>query len=196
MMAAKKRITPTKKSGYPIETLMDRARATPTPPKKARKARVRGKYSKLGFFQTFSLIFEKNELLPSEKRLTDEQITQLILEEFPHKKGLKKSIFGRENVQYWRLLYNKGVMTHGQRPPKVSFRYNEQGLAVSHARKGCKILTATERRDWVRKYNAIYEAHLHYRECKAGKEPSDDEQSTTEPPATTTSADTFGGTDS
>ena len=151
-MPAKKQIRSTKKAGHDIKVLMARAKEVAPPPPKARKARYRGKLSKLGWQEAWAKIFENNELLPPDQRLSDPQIKLLIAQDFPHMPGIKKKL-AKYTVQTQRNQYNKGIMHNHTAPPKVSFRYNDQGVAIRIGNGPDRPLTASERRKWVLTYN-------------------------------------------
>ena len=164
-----KQIRSTKKSGHSIQSLMERAKSFVPPPPKAKKAKYRGKLSKLGWLEAWAKIFENNELLSPDQRLTDDQIKELVLKDFPHKPKIKKSL-EKYNVQYWRLLYNKGWMHKMCPPPKISFRYNAQGTAIRIGSGRERPLTITERRDWIRKYSALaVKEHERYQSHRKSK---------------------------
>lgn len=140
--AAKKQIR-ARTNPKSVATVFEVAKqVTPAPAKS--KSRDIGKYMKLGFMQTWAKVFEQNETTEPEKRLTDPQIKELMLKEFPTKKGFKTK-FSKYGVNYYRLLYNKGWMTLGEFPAHPSFRYNEQGNAVD-LRTGRRVLTPLDRK--------------------------------------------------
>lgn len=127
-----------------------------------RLPRAVGKYAKLGLFQFLVEIFENNEQVSRENKLTNEAIKTLILDEYPDRKTLQDGFkTGKYTVNYYRDLYNRGRLFPGPRrgtpPTRVSYRYNELGLVVD-IRSGTRVLTPTERAEYARKFFGIHSA--------------------------------------
>lgn len=132
-----------------------------------------GKTTQLSLFEFLFALFEKNELLPANKRLTNEGLREALIFEFPNKK--EDFLSGRYDVNYYRDLYNRGRTTPGGAMPKhVSFRYNAQGIAVD-SRTGKQILTPEQKIEWVRKWQGRCAARR-MRLQNRGKHVSDDQQ--------------------
>lgn len=116
----------------------------------------------LGICSFFASIFEMNEMVAKKRKLTDEQIEEVVRKEYPNRKGYffsgsrpkKKRIsyassgtsssnWGKVTVNSYRSKYNKGVFT-GKIPPDVpSFRYDYRGEKVD-SRTGKRPLTPTQ----------------------------------------------------
>lgn len=84
--------------------------------------RIIGRFSKLGVTATWVRIFKENV----KHRLTDKQISAQMKKEFP---GRKSKIF--DFVQMVRNRYNKGALTQGQVPARISQRYDSAGKVVT-----------------------------------------------------------------
>ena len=117
-----------------------------------RKAVTCGKRTKLGIQEFLANVFEANELLPRSKKLTNAALESMLLEEFAHHAPLVKKVKeGRDHIiNYYRHRYNLGLLT-GKSPPTISFRYNENGLAIE-PRYGKRILTSEKRAEIIDKY--------------------------------------------
>jgi hypothetical protein len=108
-------------------------------------AKKRGKHTGLGVCQFLATLFVANEIVPEKDKLTDEEIKRQILREFPEKikqLGPLGSV-GDRTVGSWRTDFNKGKFTTGQRPERVSYRYNMDGKRVN-GRTGAKVLRPDE----------------------------------------------------
>ena len=111
-----------------------------TPDPKTRRSytpATRGKETGMGICAFWSTLFLANEGLPKKKRMTDAEIRRQVLAEFvPEdqpartKESLRKLHDGEVTVNYYRGLYNKGRLTNGEVPDRVSKRYGEGGDAV------------------------------------------------------------------
>jgi|TARA_R110000824_G_scaffold110495_5_gene258536 hypothetical protein len=120
--------------------------------------RTHGKKTGLGIMAFWKTLFEGNEILPVSKKMTNAEIERQVRLEFPHEKVLMENLdTGRQSVNYYRHLYNKGRMTKGAIPGdqgsgthSLSFRYNSKGKQVS-TRSG-KTLTAESKREYEQKY--------------------------------------------
>ena len=124
---------------------------TEDPPRKSWH-RTHGKKTGLGIMAFWRTLFEGNELLPVSKKMTNAEIERQVRLEFPHEKVLLENLdTGRQSVNYYRHLYNKGRMTKGSPPDMISFRYNDEGKIVS-TRAGKNILTAEEQEAYKLKY--------------------------------------------
>lgn len=92
----------------------------------------------LGVIAAWVHIFEKNQKAPKAKRMTDEQITAWLNQEFP---GRDSAIFGR--VQSVRARYNSGGLTGGTAPAVASTPFDATGSVVEvkrgRANAGAKV---------------------------------------------------------
>jgi hypothetical protein len=102
------------------------------------RARARGT-SGLGLSSYLAAVFEANERLPKYKKLTDEMIRDLVLQDFkdvsdsfPSIAKLRKGTVG---ICYYRSLYNHGDLTGKVKPEVRSCQYNDKGETV-HPRTG------------------------------------------------------------
>tara|TARA_Y100001934_G_scaffold13174_1_gene16096 strand:+ start:213 stop:785 length:573 start_codon:yes stop_codon:yes gene_type:complete len=121
---------------------------------KPRKAwhRTCGKKTGVGIMTFWAFIFEGNETLPPEERMTNAEIERQVRAEFPHESTLIRNLdTGNQSVNYYRHLYNKGRMNDGIPPKKLSFRYNEDGDKVN-TRTGRRKLSRNEIKEYKQKY--------------------------------------------
>ena len=121
---------------------------------KARKSwyRTNGKKTKLGIMAFWSHIFEANERLDTEKKMTNAEIERQVRLEFAHEDTLMRNLdSGRQSVNYYRHLYNKGRMNKGISPKYFSFRYDYDGRVVD-TRTGNRLLTKLEIKEYLEKY--------------------------------------------
>ena len=124
---------------------------TEDPPRKSWH-RTHGKKTGLGIMAFWKTLFEGNELLPVSKKMTNAEIERQVRLEFPHEKVLLENLdTGRQSVNYYRHLFNKGRMTKGVTPESISFRYNDKGQIVS-TRSGKNVLTGFEKDEYRTKY--------------------------------------------
>ena len=77
-----------------------------------------GKTTGVGVNATWVLIFQKNEKLPTARKLTDAQITKFMQFEFF---GRNSKVF--ETVSVVRGRYNRGLLTRGKVPTIQSKQY-------------------------------------------------------------------------
>lgn len=89
----------------------------------------------MGVCSYFAMLFEANEQMVKGRKLTDEQITLRVRNEFPGRKGAfftgeKRKTGGKETVNQWRQKFNKGNYSRGIPPMLRSFRYNSRGQIV------------------------------------------------------------------
>ena len=118
---------------------------TPDPAKKSWH-KTCGKKTKLGIMAFWATLFEGNELLPRNKKMTNAEIERQVRLEFPHEETLMENLdSGRQTVNYYRHLYNVGKLTkpRGTPPKHISFRYNEVGKIVD-TRSGKRVLNSDE----------------------------------------------------
>ena len=109
---------------------------------------ARGITSGLSIQPYLAFLFEVNEYLPGEHKLTDFQIAKCVAEEFPdrkhlwdlvdretgHKRRAKKGKRCGFSVATYRQRYNSGKLvygTEGKRFGPISFRYNIKGERLS-----------------------------------------------------------------
>ena len=126
---------------------------TPDPPRKTWH-RTHGKRTGLGIMAFWATIFEANEILPKLKKMTNAELERQVRAEFPHEATLLENLdSGRQSVNYYRHLFNKGRMSKpkGSIPEEISFRYNTDGLIVD-TRSGRWLLKLSETNELVKKY--------------------------------------------
>ena len=105
---------------------------TPDPARKSWH-KTCGKKTKLGIMAFWATLFEGNELLPRNKKMTNAEIERQVRLEFPHEETLTKP--------------------RGTPPKHISFRYNEVGKVVD-TRSGKRVLSSDEYDALLEKYNA------------------------------------------
>jgi hypothetical protein len=99
---------------------------TPDGPKPVAHKSV-GKRTSLGVCTFWAALFERNERVPQEKRMTDAELIRQVAIEFPDRPSTRKLVQGKQTVNYHRQLYNSGRYTRGIVPKHQSRRYDEQG---------------------------------------------------------------------
>tara|TARA_R100001163_G_C5068474_1_gene208860 strand:+ start:5768 stop:6253 length:486 start_codon:yes stop_codon:yes gene_type:complete len=133
-----------------LEKILD-IQKTKDPPRKAWH-RTHGKKTGLGIMAFWKTLFEGNEILPKSKKMTNAEIERQVRLEFPHEKTLLENLdTGRQSVNYYRHLYNKGRMTKGDAPEHISFRYDGDGKIVN-TRTGNRLLSEEEIDAYIEKY--------------------------------------------
>tara|TARA_Y100000401_G_scaffold30623_1_gene22394 strand:+ start:31290 stop:31775 length:486 start_codon:yes stop_codon:yes gene_type:complete len=133
-----------------LEKILD-IQKTEDPPRKAWH-RTHGKKTGLGIMAFWKTLFEGNEILPKSKKMTNAEIERQVRLEFPHEKTLLENLdTGRQSVNYYRHLYNKGRMTKGDTPEYISFRYDGDGKVVN-TRTGNRLLSEEEIDAYIEKY--------------------------------------------
>jgi hypothetical protein len=129
------------------DDLADRIRTTAP----SGRNKLVGKTTSLRFYSFISFLFDINEHLPKEKKMTDYAIARNIVEEFPKYTKVKELLRSRSrrhhprhrmyySVEEFRSRYNRGLLINRpvnaeyhlavQRGP-VSFRYNSDGERVA-----------------------------------------------------------------
>jgi hypothetical protein len=125
----------------------------PEIPVKPYRRNSHGKLSKLCIGEFLCLLFHYNEELDYPHKRNDEQLRDILLKEFGDRKGFAKLASRKENVGYYRSLYNLGTLTrrkvrkdiHGKvvsvdtkiRPGDVesqwykSYRYDSNGCVIN-----------------------------------------------------------------
>lgn len=109
-----------------------------------------GKVTGMGVCAYFASLFEANELVGPNRKMTDEMILAKVRAEFPEGK-VAKTLSRLNNRQLssmtvngiYRYKYNHGVFTRGIPPEKVSFRYDAKGRIADY-RKGKQPLLPEE----------------------------------------------------
>ena len=153
-----KQLSLLKSSSVPVDTpssddltsLLD-IRKTADRPRKSWH-RTCGLNTKLGIMAFWKLLFEGNEKLPANQKMTNAEIERQVRIEFSHESTLLENLdSGRQSVNYYRHLYNKGRMTNGEAPELLSFRYDERGNKVQ-TRTASKLLTEADEKAYVEKY--------------------------------------------
>lgn len=91
----------------------------------------KGKTLGLNVRQTWMHLFEKNEKAAKKDKMTDEQILKFMQKEFPSRANTSFEFSDVRGVQNVRNGYNRGVFTGGQKPKAPSYKYNEEGEAVT-----------------------------------------------------------------
>jgi hypothetical protein len=129
----------------PVDRLMAAYSKVKTVKLRAKKAKTQGKRTKLGITRFLFQVFQHNELLPRQDKLTNEQIAAMLLEEFPDQDKLHRGLErgGKFGVNDYRRRYNSGTLVRDVFPDRCSFRYNVSGLPVD-ARTGRRVLSVTE----------------------------------------------------
>lgn len=96
----------------------------------------------MGVCAYFASLFEANELVGPNRKMTDEMILTKLKAEFPEGKVSKtlaklnnRSLSSMTVNGIYRYKYNRGTFTRGIPPVSVSFRYDEKGRIVDY-RKG------------------------------------------------------------
>ena len=82
-----------------------------------------GRTSGKGLTESLCILFQGNEVLPEEQRLTDTDILGYIEDEF----GSRGEFF---QIGKYRYKYNQGNLTGGKVPKKKSRAYNRRGQAI------------------------------------------------------------------
>jgi hypothetical protein len=140
-----------------------------------RGAVQKGLTSNLSYLAYWAFLFDLNEHLPTDRKMTDYSIARNVLREFPnwkparqlveqHKK--KKGAQNYYTVPWFRRRYNMGqlFLVHGKYSPRtgpVSFRYNNDGQACAN-HSPTRLLSPEEIADRKLKlapYGSNYEAH-------------------------------------
>jgi hypothetical protein len=141
-----------KVSSSNLDKILD-IRNTPDPVRKT-WYRTHGKKTGLGIMAFWATLFEGNELLSKSKKMTNAELERQVRAEFPHEKTLLENLdSGRQSVNYYRHLYNKGRMSKpkGTPPEYISFRYSSDGEVVD-TRTGKRLLDTESKNDYVEKY--------------------------------------------
>jgi len=107
-----------------------------------KKYKSSGRVTGMGVCAYFASLFEANELVGPNRKMTDEMILNKVKAEFPEGK-IAKNLAKLNNppISYttvngiYRYKYNRGVFTRGIPPTLVSFRYDAKGRIVDY-RKG------------------------------------------------------------
>lgn len=74
-------------------------------------------------FKFLERVFLHNHLSPPESRLEDQQITDLVLQEFSHVEHVIKQVNSKNYISVWRSLFNHGKMnTSKEKPEFVAYR--------------------------------------------------------------------------
>lgn len=93
--------------------------------------RSKGRKTGLGVRVYIWNLFTLNERDGTQK-LTNAMISHNVREEFPDRHRLLAGMdSGRQSVNWWRHLYNKGVLLKPKgKPSRISLRYNDRGKVV------------------------------------------------------------------
>ena len=140
-----------KKRDQPFDSLIT-PKNTPDKPRRV-VHRTIGRRTGLGVCSFMFNLMELNEMLPKNKKMTNEELKRQLFDEFPtHLSQLQRSFDqGNSSVNYYRTLYNEGRLIRSREPKNCAFRYNINGDKVD-ARSGKKLLSLKEQNDWRRKY--------------------------------------------
>jgi hypothetical protein len=120
-------------------------KSTPDKPRKTWH-RTHGVKTGLGIMAFWALLFDANEIRVKLEKMTNAEIERLVRAEFPHEETLLSNLdSGRQSVNYYRHLFNKGRMSQpkGALPKNLSFRYDIEGNLVD-TRTGKRPLKAGE----------------------------------------------------
>lgn len=142
-----------------IQELMRKRKITRVPELSlgSKWAKKRGKIAGLGVFATIEMLFEWNETAPPDKRMNDNTIKMEILKEFPEKAkelGIDGKV-GKATVNEYRSRFNRGKITKGRKPRRMSWRYNDEGEKVE-GRFGSRELSQKEIREMTLRYEAFW----------------------------------------
>lgn len=114
--------------------------------------RTKGKKTQMGIMAFWRYLFEANEILDTENKMTNAEIERQVRLEFPHEDRLIRNLdSGKQSVNYYRHLYNKGRMDNGVCPKHISFRYDYDGRIVN-TRTGIQLLTRADIQRYIEKY--------------------------------------------
>ena len=94
----------------PVDRLMAAYAKVKTVKLRGKKAKTQGKRTKLGITRFLFQVFQHNELLPRQDKLTNEQIAAMLLEEFPDQERLHRGLErgGKFGINDYRRRYNSG----------------------------------------------------------------------------------------
>lgn len=122
---------------------------------RAKRSKTQGKRTKLGLCRFLYEVFRTNELLPRKEKLTNTKIVAMVLEEFPDQERLHRGLRegGKMSINDYRRRYNSGTLLKGILPPRISYRYNKDGLPVDF-RGGLKLLTLADQKRIADKFQA------------------------------------------
>jgi hypothetical protein len=126
-------------------------KSTPDKPRK-KWHRTHGVKTGLGIMAFWALLFDANEIRLKSEKMTNAEIERLVREEFPHEETLLNNLdSGRQSVNYYRHLFNKGRMNRGKTPTMISLRYDIDGNVVD-TRSGSHIASQKEIAGYTEKY--------------------------------------------
>tara|TARA_R110002020_G_scaffold115383_1_gene265297 strand:+ start:5138 stop:5632 length:495 start_codon:yes stop_codon:yes gene_type:complete len=153
---AKKKAKRRKKTEQINPANLDQILKIENTPDPARKSwhKTCGKKTQLGIMAFWATLFEGNELLSRNKKMTNAEIERQVRLEFPHEETLMENLdSGRQTVNYYRHLYNVGKLTkpRGTPPKHISFRYSNVGKVVD-TRSGKRLLTQEEIDELLERY--------------------------------------------
>jgi hypothetical protein len=124
-----------------------------------------GKTSRLRYKSYWAFLFDINEHLPKDKKMTDYAIARNVQREFPTIKSAQRALKPRksrgaqESVRYWRRQYNTGQLLHSRVSKEkyrligpVSFRFNNDGDACS-SHSPTRLLTPEDIKQQIEKYS-------------------------------------------
>ncbi len=89
------------------------------------KKREIGKTLSLSINATWVHLFQTNAKVKRVDRMTNQQMLDFMVKEFPMKKGTTN--FTLRGVVVYRSMYNAGRLTGGEAPAKRSVQYDEEG---------------------------------------------------------------------
>lgn len=141
-----------------LRAFLEKLNLERTPDKPApRRPRIRGKVHGLGFGAFLYLLFDANERLPRERKMTNAEIERQIAEEFSHHPKTVARLKKDATVNYHRHAYNRGLLSNpqGAIPELISYRYDEEGHRVD-GRTGKRKLTEQEAIGIEAKYRSHY----------------------------------------
>lgn len=100
------------------------------PEDKAPAAKSKGLMSGLGIWEFVAILLECNEINTNAMKMTDEMMTQKIMDEFPNSKRVQSMREGKVKMTQWRSEYNLGRLTRGVTPKIKSKRYTSRGYVM------------------------------------------------------------------
>ena len=94
----------------------------------------RGAKSKIGICKFIALLLEVNETLPKYRKMTDERLRRIVLDEYPDR-TLRKLRNGKITIGHYRTLFNLGklVAPYGTHPDIPSNRYLSNGVVANRS---------------------------------------------------------------
>lgn len=118
-------------------SILDAITIEKTPdPSRARRYGARSKSTnpklfRVGVCQFWCQLFELNEHLPPDQKMSDTEIGRQIITNYPGTKSAQQLENNTRTVGHYRALYNRGTITPGKIPPITpSYRYDHLGKPI------------------------------------------------------------------